>query len=57
MSTTHSLERVSSEKKAQEELDVSLSNPTQDVEHLQTPVVYKLYKRRWFGIITLVSSR
>lgn len=53
MSLTTGLERLpSAEKKAQDTVEVHLSDHSQD---LQTPVVYKLYKRRWFGILTLVS--
>lgn len=56
MSMSTSLERLSSaEKKTQDGLEVQPSDTIQDLEQFETPIVYKLYKRRWFGIITLVS--
>jgi hypothetical protein len=40
----------------QEEKDRAGLENTVDLEQLSTPVVYKLYKRRWFGIVTLVCT-
>jgi hypothetical protein len=43
----------------QEEKDqagLEVQENTVDLEQLSTPVVYKLYKRRWFGIVTLVCT-
>jgi len=52
MSRITAAERPSDEKKAQ----ASLEENTADLERLSTVVVYKLYKRRWFGIVTLVCT-
>lgn len=42
------------EKLAKEVVEVKQDDRTGDLEELSTPVVYKLYKRRWLGIVSLV---
>ncbi|KAG8833762.1 hypothetical protein FRC17_010135 [Serendipita sp. 399] len=56
MSHKGSIEQESTDKKAVDALDSQQASPVAvaDLEQLSTPVVYKLYKRRWLGIITLV---
>jgi hypothetical protein len=46
--------RSGEEKKDRAGLEVEENNG--DLEQLSVPVVYKLYKRRWFGIVTLVCT-
>ncbi|KAG8780419.1 hypothetical protein FRB91_003536 [Serendipita sp. 411] len=55
MSHSGSMEQESSDKKTVDALESPEASPVADLEQLSTPVVYKLYKRRWLGIITLVS--
>jgi hypothetical protein len=40
-----------------ESVEEQRNDRTADLEELSTPVVYKLYKRRWLGIVSLVCSR
>ncbi|KAG8837040.1 hypothetical protein FRC18_010159 [Serendipita sp. 400] len=54
MSHSGSMEQESSDKKTVDALESPEASPVADLEQLSTPVVYKLYKRRWLGIITLV---
>lgn len=58
MSLVNETDRISDEeKKDPTALSVqghTTAASTTDVEQLSTAVVYKLYKRRWFGILTLV---
>ncbi|CAG7846129.1 SubName: Full=Uncharacterized protein {ECO:0000313/EMBL:CCA66805.1} [Serendipita indica DSM 11827] len=54
MSQELSFDKVSVDKQAVDTLEVDQSPGTANVEPLATPVVYRLYKRRWLGIITLV---
>ena len=42
------------EKKGPASLAIEGQTSSADIEQLSTPVIYKLYKRRWFGIVTLV---
>ncbi|CAG8667125.1 13418_t:CDS:2 [Acaulospora colombiana] len=44
------------EKQVKEVVEVERGDRTADLEELSTPVVYKLYKRRWLGIVSLVRS-
>lgn len=53
MSRITAAERPSDEE---EKDQVKLRENTADLERLSTPVVYRLYKRRWFGIVTLVGT-
>src|SRR4051812_7497761 len=51
----HSTARLSEEdKKDPASLETKERTSATDIEQLSTPEVYKLYKRRWFGIVTLV---
>lgn len=51
----HSTARPSSEeKKDPASLETKEHISTTDIEQLSTPEVYRLYKRRWLGIVTLV---
>jgi hypothetical protein len=55
MSQTKVAERPP-DKEEQDQAGLGVPGNTVDLEQLSTPIVYKLYKRRWFGIVTLVCT-